>query len=355
MNAQRVGTLFVKEAVFGSKGFIVLAVVAPLFFTLIFSLVFGTLFSGTPELGIVAAEESEFVDRLSAEPSIVVSFYADESSLQAAVERGSVDMGIVVPADVDSVIRSADKTKLPAYVWGESLAKDRMFIGSTLVGMVRELSGQKTAFEVESIFLGDEEDVAWSDRILPFLVLITVFLGGVFLPGTSIISEKEHGTLQAMIVTPARAGEVFLAKGILATLLSLTMGIFILVLNRAFGAHPDVLIAFVALGALQAVTIGLMLGAALKDVSTLFAFWKSGGIILFMPAVVFMFPKIPQWIGKCFPTYYLVSPIVDISQNGAGWSEVSAHFFILLAIDVALIALLGLILRRVTRKQKLYV
>jgi ABC-2 type transport system permease protein len=78
----------------------------------------------------------------------------------------------------------------------------------------------------------------------------------------------------------------------------------------------------------------------------MFAIWKFGGILLFGPAIIYMFPQIPQWIGRIFPTYYLLQPIIEISQQGGGWADIATNVFILLGLDMVLIGVLMYILRR---------
>jgi len=181
---------------------------------------------------------------------------------------------------------------------------------------------------------------------LPLIVLMAVFLGGLFLPATSIINEKEKKTLEALVITPTTIGDVFLAKGLLGIILSLFMGLVILILNRAFGTEPVLLFLVLALGAIMAVEIGLLCGALIKDVTTMFAIWKFGGILLFGPALVYMFPQIPEWIGRIFPTYYLIQPIVEISQRGGGWPDIATNVFILVGLDLILIGVVTYVLRR---------
>ena len=194
--------------------------------------------------------------------------------------------------------------------------------------------------------LGDEASIPWSDRLLPLMVLMAVFIGGMFLPATSLVTEKQKRTLEALIVTPTTLREVFLAKGILGFVISLIMGLIILALNQAFGGQPGLLALMLALGAVMAAELGLILGSFAKDMSSLFAVWKSGGILLFGPALIYLFPEIPQWIGQIFPTYYLVEPVVRISQQGGGWSDIAAHVFVLVGLDVILVAVVALALRR---------
>jgi len=161
-----------------------------------------------------------------------------------------------------------------------------------------------------------------------------------------LIKEKEKKTFEALVITPASVGDILAAKGLLGLILSLFMGVVILILNQAFGAQPVLLVMVLALGAIMAVELGLLLGVLLKDVTTLFAVWKTAGILLFGPAIVYMFPQIPLWIARIFPTYYLLQPIVEISQKGGAWPAIAVDVFILIGINIALIAVVMLALRR---------
>ena len=59
-----------------------------------------------------------------------------------------------------------------------------------------------------------------------------------------------------------------------------------------------------------------------------------------------MFPQIPEWIAKIFPTYYALEPVVEISLQGGGWSDISTNFFILVALDIALVGVIMLVLKK---------
>jgi len=353
MSIRRIILLTGKELFHGSRGFMILAIVAPIVISLLFSLVFGTLFAGKPKLGIADRGGSRIAALASGLPSVTVSTYPDETALKRSVERGSVDIGIVVPEGFEEALRAGSRSAIQAFVWGESLAKNRIILGAAIAGLVRELSGGDAGANVETVMLGEQNSLPWSDRLLPMVVLVSVFIGGILLPASSIIAEKEKKTLQALTVTPATAGEVFTSKGLVGGIICFLMGMAILALNRAFGASPGALVAIIALGAVMAVLIGLILGATLKDISTLFAAQKSGGIVLFAPAIIFLFPAIPQWIGKLFPTYYLLAPLMDVSLKGSKWADVFfPDILVLIVIDAALAALLAVTLRLASRKKE---
>jgi ABC-2 type transport system permease protein len=351
MSLRRISVLLGKEFVHGPKSYIfIFAIVAPIAISLVVTLVLGNLFSEEPRLGIADEGRSQLVVAAQELDSVVIKEYGTVAALKGAVENGAVDMGIVLPEGFDSAVSRGDSVEIEAFIWGESLAKHRTLLPVTIASLVRDLGGQEMPVEIESVTLGEEASIPWSDRLLPFIVLMTVFLGGLMLPATSLIDEKQKKTLVALIVTPARLGDVFAAKGLVGIILSLVMGIAILLLNQAFGAQPILLVGVLALGAVMAVELGLICGAFIKDITTLFTIWKSAGIVLFAPAFVYLFPQIPQWIGKIFPTYYILQPIVDISQRGAGWPEIALNVSILIALDVVLAGVVVLVTRKTMQR-----
>ena len=351
MSIRRVGVLLAKEFGYGPKSFMFSwSLGFPIIITVLFTLIFGS-FSAKPKLGIVDLGRSQITVLASEAPSVRLKEYPTASRLKRDVERGALDVGVVVPENFDETLAGPEKPELTSYVWGESLAKDRAIVNSALAGLVREIKGQDTPVDIEAVALGEEKSLPWNDRLLPFIVLMCVFFGGIVLTASSLIDEKEKKTFVAVAVTPATISDIFVSKGILGVLLSLTVGILTLVINQAFGTHPGLLVMLMALGSIMAVSLGLILGAVVKDLTTLLSIWKLGGILLFGPAVVYMFPGIPQWIGKIFPTYYLTQPIVSISQRGAGWAEISANTFILIAIDVVMLGLVVFFVSRARERQ----
>ena len=166
------------------------------------------------------------------------------------------------------------------------------------------------------------------------------------LPSSAIIHEKQHRTLEALFVTPATLGDIFLSKGIIAVVLATAMGVLSLTLAGAFSGPVLLIIFIMFLGALLATELGLLAGAWVGDMNTLFAVMKGGGIMLFAPAIVFMFPGIPAWVGYIFPTYYVVRPVTDLAVNGASFGDVA----VFIAILGGIVALGGLAVISVVRR-----
>jgi ABC-2 type transport system permease protein len=347
MNLRQIAILLGKEFQHGSRSFIfIFAIVIPLVLTLVISLVFGALFSEKPKLGIVSESGSRMVALAAEIDSVVSRDYASAAELRQAVAAGAVDMGLLVPPDFDREVISGSKSELTAYVWGESLLKDRAILGAAVAHLIRELAGQEAPVEIVTATVGDGESIPWGDRLLPFVVMASVFMSGAMIPATSLVGEKQKRTLAALTITPASLEDVLLSKGLLGLILSLMTGIFTLILNRAFGAEPSLLILLLALGGALAAGFGVLLGTLTKDINTLFATFKGIGIFLYAPAIVYMFPAIPSWVGKIFPTYYFVGPVVEIALNGGSWPDVALEVVILIGLIGAIMAAVVIAARR---------
>ncbi|MFC1935117.1 ABC transporter permease [Chloroflexota bacterium] len=350
MSLKRVIILLGKELLYGPKTYIfVFAIVGPIIISLVVSLVFGSLFVGKPRLGVVDEGGSQLILLSQELTSVITTAYDAVPDMKRAVETGDVDVGFVIPPDFDSLVRQGERTEVMAYVWGESLAKDRAVLAATVINLIREVAGQEVPVEMESIILGGEASIPWNDRLLPLIVLMSVFLGGLMLPASLIIGEKEKRTLEAVVITPTTIADIFVSKGIFGAILSLFMGVLILVINQAFGTQPLLLVLILALGASMAAMIGLLLGALINSFTSLFATWKFGGILLFFPSLIYMFPQIPEWVARVFPTYYVIQPIVELSQRGGGWADIANYVFILIGLEIALAGVLVLVMRRIKR------
>ncbi len=351
MSIRRVAILLGKDFKYGSKGFVfIMAIVAPLLISLVLNLVFGTFFSQTAKLGINDQGNSQLVDLVSASDSVQTRTYASADDLMGAVEAGAVDMGVTLPGHFDEDALSGNSIVLPAYVWGESLAKNRGILLATINSAVRQLAGQEVPVHIETTTLGDAQSVPWSDRLLPLVLLYAVTIGGIMVPASLMVDEKQKHTLTALAITPATLGDILAAKGLVGVILALVMSIVILLMNQAFGVQTGLLMIVLGLGAVLAALFGLVLGALIKDINTLFATIKGIGILLYAPVFVYMFPQIPQWIGRIFPTYYIVQPVVEISQQGGAWSDIVFEVSILAGLIVLMLVLTPLVARRLKQQ-----
>jgi ABC-2 type transport system permease protein len=83
---------------------------------------------------------------------------------------------------------------------------------------------------------------------------------------------------------------------------------------------------------------------------TFIAVVKALGILLYAPGILALIPQVPEWVAKIFPTYYMVDPVIQISQKGAGLSELAGELAILLAFVATLLLALVFVAERQKEK-----
>ena len=312
------------------------AIVLPVILTLLIRVVFGSLFDPVPRLGIVDEGESQVVQNVRDVEGIQVTFPESAAALKTLVENNDLDGGLVLPAGFDGALQAGQMPNVQFFFGGQSLASNRVVLGVTMVDLIRQVAGSPAPIDVETITVGEGEAVPIVSRLLPLIVLMAVLIAGALTPATSLVEEKEKRTLTALLVTPTRLADVLLGKGALGFILAMATGVVTLALNGALGANPAALLLVLVLATLMAAEVGLMLGSFAKDTKALYTIWKSGAIVLVAPVIFFIWPSLPQWIAKIFPTYYFLSPLFEIAIRGAGLADV----WVELAIGFAVCAVL---------------
>jgi ABC-2 type transport system permease protein len=333
----RVWQVLRKDLRLGPRSPILLwALVVPVLITVLVRGVFGGLFDEAPRLGIVDQGASAVTSAVQDRPGVDVHLAGDVAALRADVLDGRLDAGLVLPAGFDAAVRGGQQPPLQLWLSGASYRSNRAVLTATVLDVVRGLTGDDAPVEVVVVIHG-EEVLPLDLRMLPLIVMYAVAIPGGMVPAASLVEEKERGTIQAMLVTPVSIGEVLAAKGALGVLLASIAGLVTLLLNDAFGASPLAMLCAVLVGATMMALIGLLFGAWASDTNTLFAAWKGGGIILFLPAVFFVWPGLPSWPPLFMPTYYFLEPAFAVSVEGATFAHVAPRLAIGVGICLTLV------------------
>ena len=337
MNGVRVWNVLRKDLRLGPRSPLFLyAFVVPVVLTVLIRGVFGNLFEPTPRLGIVDEGQSSIVQAVRDIEGIEVAFPESADRLKSLVEANDLDAGLVLQPGFDAALRAGDRPHLQFFVGGESLAANRIILGVTAVDLIRGVAGAPAPIEVAVTTVGEGDAVPIANRLLPLVMLYAIWIGGGMVPAASLVEEKERRTLQALLVTPVQVADVLVGKGVLGIVLALAAGVVTLAINNAFGSQPAALLLTLALAALMSAAIGLLFGSWARDTNMLFTASKASGILLFAPVIFFIWPNLPQWIAKLFPTYYFLSPLFEIAIKGASLADVWPELAIGLALCAAL-------------------
>ncbi|MDF1522381.1 MAG: ABC transporter permease [Trueperaceae bacterium] len=348
MNLRRVLGLWRKDLALGPRSPILLfAVVMPVLITLLVQGVFGNLFERPPRLGIVDTGDSAVTAAALELDDLRTSRVVDVETLQRLVTDHDLDAGLVLTAGFDAALRAGERPPLTLYVAGESRANDRVLVAIATIDLLRGVEGRAPNVSVEVVAPGGD-GVPLQERLVPFIVLYALFAAGVFVTSFSFTEEREKRTLDALLASPLTMADVLWAKGLFGGTLAAAMALVTMALNGALLGQPLGLLVALALGAVMSALIGLLYGIAAPDTKVLFALVKTLSILVFAPALWYVFPEWPAWIAYLFPTYWLLDPIVQIGQQGASLADVAWKLAIGLAICVALVPIVRRLAERVT-------
>ena len=201
MDIKRIAVLIGKDARLGAANFmIVYVLVMPVIISLLIALVFGDLLAQTPRLGIYDPGASEqFTRPLLDHPSINTTVYDSDAALQSAVERGSEEVGLSLPAGFAAALESdSAEVDYTFYRWGEAGVRNLLLLDSVVARAMTEGIGtsiEQLPVSVNVEQIGSANTLTWSQRLLPLLLIMSIVLGGLFFPAASLLDEKKesHG------------------------------------------------------------------------------------------------------------------------------------------------------------------
>ncbi len=325
------------------------AILLPVALTFILQIAFGSLFAPQPRLAIVDEGSSEITASLKKMDGITLTVLDSAETLRDRVRANDFDAGLVLVSGFDTAVRAGEKPLLDFYISGESLSSNRLILSVTALDLVRQVEGTAPPVDVRIENFGNE-GLPISVRLVPIIMMYALFIAGAFVPASSLVEEKENGTLSALLVSPVRASEVLVAKAILGTILAFVMAFMTLFMNNALGGDPLALVVVILAASAFSSVLGLVIGTAAKDSASMFAMVKGSGFLLFGPVIFYVFPEWPQWIAKFFPTYWAIDPIWQVAVLGKGLGAVWVELLVALAIAIALVPVVRLLSIRMQRK-----
>lgn len=292
---------------------------------------------------------------------IEVALFGSAQALEAAVLAGDeVVAGIDLPAGLltdPGQPRPTVRVLLPADAPDE--------LRPTLTALVRELAFGLTDAPPPAQLPAIDEVVVGTDRIgaqislreqLRPLLVFFVLLVEMFALASLVAMELQQRTITAVLVSPARIGDVLAAKTLLGTLLAFSQAMLLLAATGAVGADRvtgsagaqglAVLVVALLIGSVLVSSIALISGSFGRDFIGIVFFSTLFMIPLAVPAFAVLFPGSPAaWI-QALPTHGLVSVIVGVTVDGDGLRGSAADLGLLLAWCVAAFAIGVQVLRR---------
>jgi ABC-2 type transport system permease protein len=347
MNFARVLTVLKKDLKRAPRsGIVLLAILYPVFITVIVQLIFGSIFDPKPRVGVIDHGQSQMVADMQKGPVDLVVYEAgQEAAMWKQVELGNHDIGIIYPAGFDDGIRAGKP--IPAEEKLSTRANMQALIKLEGIALASAMEIMPTTpVDVVHVKVTDKMAKSWTERLLPLIVLLSFFVAGTFLTGFAIVDEKMRGTMRAMLTTPTKVSEILLAKGIFSFGIAFIASGLALWLNGAAGAVSPVLALAFGLAAIMTIELGIMVGFAAKDVNSLYAVIKGVGPLMVLVVMPYLWDSWPAWISKIIPLWWVIDPIVQIVNEGKVFGDIAVDLGIAGLFSVVLLVLAMMIAQK---------
>jgi ABC-2 type transport system permease protein len=303
-------------------------------------------------------ESLSFVDRFRGSPYFRLRvFVQNEKEITQLIDEGKVKMGLVLSWDFSRMIKAGRKVPVQVLLDGTD-SNTANIILSYVQAVVRQYNQEKTFLKVER--MGREkfnvpvegqtrvwfnEDLESKNYFVPGLVAVIMSIIGVLLTGQVIVREWERGTMELLISTPVKKGELMIGKlfpyfflGLVDLTLAVLMGKWVFEVPL----RGSVVLLF-CLSSIY-IFVALALGLTISTVArTQILANQMAMIIGFLPTFLlsgftFVIANMPLWLQiityGIAPRYY-VTILKEIFLKGADISFLWTETLILVGMMIA--------------------
>jgi ABC-2 type transport system permease protein len=322
-------------------------------------------------LGVVddsrSPESRELIATLTESRSFrLAGYYFSVNELGDAVSRGSVDAGVVVPYDYAKDI-ARDRPTTVQFLLNAMNANTATISRAYAEGVIQSynsgLRGKGTGPRVENVAgmnLARRGQVQLQPAFLynPGLVdswfIVTGVFGLLLILNSSIVSsaamvrEREAGTIEQLLMSPASTSEIIIAKITpLFILLCMMMLVAIAVLKLAFGVPFHGSVAFLLFGGALCILSGISIGTVIATFSKsaqqaqLTSFFVNPPLSSLSGALnpVEAMPKWLQPITVFNPIHHFATIVRGSTLKGSGFVDLWPNFLGLLIFTAILVSL----------------
>lgn len=349
-------------------------------FPMLLILVIGASFGGSfrPKVGLINAGDGEyaaaFADQITGDSDFNTIAYDDQDRLLTDVERGVVNLGVVVPADYDQRLESGDaaeveflgradqsvieyRATIEAIAAGQSaiFRAARVVSGEGLAGFdeavatARMVAAGAGQLEVTTESTGESlfgEDFGQFDLGAPSNLILFVFLTSLA-GSAALINTRRLGISRRMVSTPTSIGQILVGETGGRFAIAMIQGLFIMIgAAVAFSVHWGnllgaavllVLIALVGAGG------GMLMGAVFDNDEQAGSVGVFAGLGLaalggcMVPLEIF--PDTMVKIAHVTPHAWALDGFAELIRKGGTLGSITTEIAVLIGFAVVLLAL----------------
>ena len=266
---------------------------------------------------------------------------ANEQEADRMLATGKAQFVVTIPADFSlrlvrgerpALLLEADATDPSAT--GNAIAAVNQLaqtvLAHDLTGPLAPLAGSAGAFEVRVHARYNPEAIT-QYNIVPGLMGVILTMTMVMMTGLAITRERERGTMENLLATPATVLEVMTGKIVPYILIGLIQVTLVLTLAwLLFGVPIHGSLTVLYLAVLVFIAANLTLGLTFSSLAKNQLQAMQMTFFFFLPSMLlsgFMFPfrGMPHWaqdIGEALPLTHFLRVVRGVLLKGNGWPEI---------------------------------
>ena len=298
-----------------------------------------------------------FVQRFSASPYFNLRIFAqDEMEMKQLIDKGEVKMGLVIPWDFSKTIKAEKVIPVQVLLDGTD-SNTANIVLSYVQAITRQYTQEKTLLKISRMGITNlnlpiegrprvwfNEELESKNYFVPGLVAVIISIIGVLLTGQVIVREWEKGTMELLISTPVRKGELIVGKlfpyfflGLLDLFLAVVMGQW--VFDVPLRGSVALLFTLSCIYIVVALALGLTISTVAR---TQILANQMAMVIGFLPSFLlsgftFVISSMPFWLQiityGIAPRYY-VTILKEIFLKGVSFSFLWRETLVLIGMAV---------------------
>lgn len=360
----RFWALFKKEfaQIFRNRQLLIQLLLPPTVFLILFGFALNPTFEDL-RVGITDYDNSrasrEFVEIFDQTDAFVVSrYYTNQQQMATDLATGNLTVGITIPPEFADDIARARPVQVQALY--DAVDANTASIASNYVSQLvrdynsRQADIRRTPGSVEredvqletSVFYNPGLESSWF--IVSGMIGVVLTVIGSQAAASLVVREKEAGTIEQLVMTPASNTEVILAK-ICPLLILLTGDVLIalvltkLVFNVPLRGNLFLFLSVTILYFWVGISIGILIATYAKSQqqAQLTAFFINPPLVMLSGATtpITAMPTFMQWLTYLDPMRYFIEVSRGILLKGVGLEALWLQIFILLGFAAVLMNL----------------
>jgi linearmycin/streptolysin S transport system permease protein len=359
--------------------------VLPIILVIVLGITYGG--QGTARVGVVDLSGGPFATELTSDIEATLDLqidlrtYASQDTLQDAVSRGFVELGLVIPADYDTSLRDggtativyvAPQTAISSAVKPvveRAVAAQAALIRSARfaaqengISFDQALTAARAAQQatagvsvaIESVADSNTSSVSGYGIGAQSMVILFMFLTALT-GAVELITTRELGISRRMLSTPTGSGTIIIGEGVARVLLALLQGAFIVFASALlFGVvwpNGPATTAIVLTFAFVSGGAALLIGAIAKNASQAGALGPALGMLFgllggtMVPAEIF--PDSMQTLSHVTPHAWAMDAFRSLTYDQATLVDILPQLAVMWGFAIVLMALAAWRFRRV--------